>query len=110
MHSLFFFASLRENRSAGQGLWLALPGDGRDRIASTCQHPCDYQRDADDGQEDRPGIASMPRITIAGPSVDRDRLELQVRQRCPAEPADDLDRLARELAGAEQPEEPLPDV
>ena len=51
----------------------------------------------------------MAGVAVPRHAVDRDRLELEVRHRGSPEPADDLDRLAGEIAGAEEAEEPFPD-
>ena len=67
------------------------------------------QTQAGDRQQDRPGIPRVAGVAVASHAVDRDRLELEVWQGCAPEPTDGLDRLAREFAGAEEPEEPLPD-
>src|SRR5947207_3070639 len=78
-------------------------------LSSTPQEPGDGQAGADHGQKDRPGVPSMARVAVALYAVDRDRLELHVRQGRAAEPSHDLDRLTREFAGPEESEEPLPD-
>jgi hypothetical protein len=69
----------------------------------------DCQADSGQNQEAGEHVAAVAGVAVAGDAVDCDRLQFEVRHRGPAEPADDFNRLAGEIAGAEEAEEPFPD-